>query len=62
MNPTIRSANKISWIQRIWKALVAWENAASEKPLEILEQRVSNLEQKVSGIGEGATRKTVEVE
>lgn len=45
MKENTESTNQESWMARVWRILVAWDETANTGPVESLERRVSALEQ-----------------
>jgi hypothetical protein len=54
MKENAQSTRQDTWVSRLWRTLVAWDDAINIGPIESIERRVSALEQRVWNLKEGS--------
>jgi hypothetical protein len=57
MKENVQSTTQDTWVSRLWRRLVAWDDAISISPVESIERRLSALEQRIWNLKEGSQPK-----
>jgi len=57
MKENVQSTKHDTWI-RLWRTLLAWDEAINLDPVESLDRRVSALEQAISYLNERSANRT----
>jgi hypothetical protein len=52
MKENVQSTRQDTWVSRLWRTLIAWDDAINIGPVESIERRVSALEQRVRKLEE----------
>jgi hypothetical protein len=52
MKENVQSTRQDTWVSRIWRTLVAWDDAINIGPVESIERRLSALEQRAWNLKE----------